>query len=111
MATLDEKIGAVRKVTRRCFLCGAHLALALEKTRRGHEDRGEDLAGLDLWTELRQELADVAGYGGLFMLRGLWTWRLWAAVFLVGLAWRTLGRGSVFGPVWPQDRARGVRQG
>jgi len=51
-----------------------------------------DVDDLDVAGELRQELADVAGYGALALLTDRWTWRTWAAVVLAGMAWRVLGR-------------------
>ena len=41
---------------------------------------------MDLFAELRGELADVAGYGGLFRWRGLWTWRVVFVAALLGIA-------------------------
>jgi len=54
-----------------------------------------DVDDLDVAGELRQELADVAGYGALALLTDRWTWRTWAAVVLAGMAWRVLGREQV----------------
>lgn len=89
-ATLTAKIAALGQVARACALSREHLELAAAKTRRGHQEHG-DGATADLFAELRGELADVVGYGGLFRWRGLWTWRLWCVVYLAGLQWRLLG--------------------
>jgi hypothetical protein len=86
---LTAKIAALGQVALACALPRGHLELAAAKTGRGHDEHG-DGATVDLFAELRGELADVAGYGGLFRWRGLWTWRLWCVVFLAGLQWRLL---------------------
>ena len=89
--TLPEKLEALRRIGATCFLPAGHLAAAEAKTRRGHREH-HDADTVDLHDELRQELADLAGYGALMRLRGLWTWRLWVIVCLAGLQWRLLGR-------------------
>ena len=98
MATdiLGEKLRALGQVTRSCHLSREHAALAITKTRRGHAEKG-DAVTTDLWEELREELADVAGYAGLFRWRGQWSWRLWACVALAGLQWRVLGKRNATG--------------
>ena len=93
-AALAAKVAALGQVARACALSREHLELATTKTRRGHCEHG-DGATANLFAELRGELADVAGYGGLFRWRGLWSWRLWAVVFLAGLQWRLLRCGPV----------------
>ncbi len=90
--TLAAKLEALEQVARACGLSPAHIALAQDKTRRGHREHG-DAVTVDLWTALREELADVAGYGALFRWRGLWTWRLWAVVVLARVQWWLLSRG------------------
>jgi len=90
--TLTEKLRAVCRVAECCGIAREHRLAAYEKTRKGHEEHGDDLDGLDVAGELRQELADVAGYGALALLTDRWTWRTWAAVVLAGMAWRVLGR-------------------
>jgi len=94
-ATLTAKIAALGQVARACALSRAHLELAATKTRRGHWEHG-DGATLDLFAELRGELADVAGYGALCRWRGLWGLRVWCVVFLAGVQWRLLQAA----PVW-----------
>ena len=88
---VDGKLAALGQVAGACGLSREHLSLAQEKTRRGHREHG-DAAVVDLDRELRGELADVAGYAGLYRWRGVWSWRLWAVVVLAGLQWRLLGR-------------------
>ena len=88
-ATLTAKLQALGQVARACGLLRDHLELARMKTRRGHYEHN-DAATVDLAAELRGELADLAGYGGLCWWRGQWSWRLWAVVVLSGLQWRLL---------------------
>ena len=88
-ATLAAKLQALGEIAWACGLSRAHLALAEEKTRRGHIEH-DDGATVDLWHELREEIADIAGYGAWCKWRGLWGWRLRAVVFLAGLQWRLL---------------------
>lgn len=90
--TLTDKLRAVCRVAEACGIPRAHRLAAYEKTCRGDRDHGDDVAELDIAGELRGELADVAGYAGLALLTGRWTWRTWAAVTLAGIAWRVLGR-------------------
>lgn len=89
-AILAAKLEALGQVARSCGLSRGHLWLAGEKTRRGHLEHHNDAATVDLAAELRAELADVAGYGGLCWWRGMWSWRLWAVVVLAGVQWRLL---------------------
>ena len=88
--TLTAKLLTLRRIAATCHLPAGHLAIAEAKTRRGHREH-HDADTVDLHDELRGELADVAGYGALMRLRGLWGWRLWVIVLLAGLQWRLLG--------------------
>ncbi len=90
--TLTDKLRAVCGVAERCGLAREHRLAACAKTVAGHREHGDDLDQLDVAGELRAELADVVGYGGLAVLTDRWTWRTWAAVMLVGWAWRAMGR-------------------
>jgi hypothetical protein len=86
---LSQKLQATAATCR-----GLPRAMRLEVATRmiaGHEEHGDDLQGLDVVAEAREELADVIGYAALARLTGQWSWRWSVAVLLAGLAWRVMG--------------------